>query len=136
MQKYKTNFGITLIAVALLSCGENTVEKKYSTYTNPVNIDYTYSNVRVDAGMFYRSGADPAVVPFRDKYYMFVTRSYGYWMSDDLRKWEFVNPQNWFFEGSNAPGAWPMGDSLLIALANPAGWQNMIQTDNPETGTW
>jgi len=136
MQKYKTYFGITLIAVALLSCGENTVEKKYSTYTNPVNIDYTYSNVRVDAGMFYRSGADPAVVPFRDKYYMFVTRSYGYWMSDDLRKWEFVNPQNWFFEGSNAPGAWPMGDSLLIALANPAGWQNMIQTDNPETGTW
>ena len=82
------------------------------------------------------AGADPAVVPFRDKYYMFVTRSQGYWMSDDLRHWEFVSPQNWFMEGSNAPGPWPMGDSLLIALANPAGWQNIIKTDNPALGTW
>jgi len=136
MQKYKTNFGITLIAVALFSCSESTVEKKYGTYANPINIDYTYSNVRIDQGMFYRAGADPAVVPFRDKYYMLVTRSHGYWESDDLTNWEFVSPLNWFFEGSNAPGAWPMGDSLLIALANPAGWQNMIKTDNPLEGTW
>lgn len=137
MYRYFLHYTVILFAAAgLFSCSEDHVAEEYSTYANPVNIDYTYSNVRVDAGMFYRSGADPAVVPFRDKYYMFVTRSQGYWMSDDLSDWEFVRPQNWFFEGSNAPGAWPMGDSLLIALANPAGWQNMIKTDNPRVGTW
>ena len=135
---YKNDLCVLLISAVLFSCGENITENSHTktTYANPVNIDYTYSNVRVDKGMFYRSGADPAVVPFRDKYYMFVTRSYGYWVSDDLTDWEFISPQNWFFEGSNAPGAWPMGDSLLIALANPAGWQNMIETKNPLTGTW
>lgn len=127
---------IMAVSAVFFSCSEQTTGETRSTYCNPINIDYTYSNVRIDKGMFYRAGADPAVVPFRDKYYMFVTRSYGYWMSDDLREWEFVHPQNWFFDGSNAPGAWPMGDSLLIALANPAGWQNMIKTDNPQVGTW
>jgi xylan 1,4-beta-xylosidase len=122
--------------IFLISCDSSLKEHENRTYANPVNIDYTYSNVNTHEGMSYRSGADPAVVPFRDKYYMFVTRSQGYWMLDDLRDWEFVRPQNWFFKASNAPGAWQMGDSLLTALASPAGWQNVIFTDDPETGTW
>lgn len=127
---------LLFLTVFLYSCGDTTIEETYSTYCNPINIDYTYSVTHTSRGLSFRSGADPAVVPFRDKYYMFVTRSQGYWMSGDLSEWEFVRPQNWFFESSNAPGAWPMGDSLLIALANPSGWQNVIYTDNPEAGTW
>ena len=135
MFRYQTC--VTLISLLMLySCGDSAPEETYSTYCNPINIDYTYSVVQTSQGLSYRSGADPAVVPFRDKYYMFVTRSQGYWMSDDLGDWEFIRPQNWFFESSNAPGAWPMGDSLLIALASPSGWQNVIYTDNPEVGTW
>ncbi len=127
---------VVLSAVILFSCDDPEAEREYKTYSNPVNIDYTYSNVQTHLGMSYRSGADPAVVPFRDQYYMFVTRSQGYWMSDDLRSWEFIRPQNWFFPASNAPGAWPVNDSLLIALASPDGWQNVITTDDPQTGTW
>lgn len=118
------------------SCGSVAPVEAYSTYCNPIDIDYTYSVVHTSQGLSYRSGADPAVVRFRDKYFMFVTRSQGYWMSDDLREWEFVRPQNWFFESSNAPGAWSLGDSLLIAMANPSGWQNVIFTDDPAVGTW
>lgn len=127
---------LLLLAVVLHSCSENSIERTYSTYCNPINIDYTYSVTHTSRGLSFRSGADPAVVPFRDKYYMFVTRSQGYWMSNDLSEWEFVRPQNWYFESSNAPGVWPMGDSLLIALASPSGWQNVIFTDNPILGTW
>src|SRR5690554_2877214 len=120
---------VMLVPALFTACSDSVREpaaQSARTYANPINIDYTYSNVHTHLGLSYRSGADPAVVPFRDKYYMFVTRSQGYWMSDDLNEWEFVRPQNWFFDGSNAPGAWPIGDSLLIALANPAGWQNVI----------
>ena len=136
MLRFRWYFLAVIAAFACYSCDNAGSSQVYETYANPINIDYTYSNVRIDQGMFYRAGADPAVIPFRDKYYMLVTRSYGYWESDDLTDWEFVRPQNWFFEGSNAPGAWPMGDSLLIALANPAGWQNMIKTGNPGIGSW
>lgn len=136
IQSCKILVGLVFLVLVTSACTENNRSEEFSTYANPVDIDYTYSNVRIDKGMFYRAGADPAVVPFRDKYYMFVTRSQGYWVSDDLTAWEFVSPQNWFFEGSNAPGAWPVNDSLLIALANPAGWQNMIKTNNPKVGTW
>ncbi len=47
------------------------------TYCNPINIDYTYMIYNADKNLSYRSGADPAVVRFRNEYYMFVTRSMG-----------------------------------------------------------
>lgn len=135
MRTYLTYLLFLPGVASLLSCNAPE-DSGYSTYCNPLNIDYTYSVVQTAEGLSYRSGADPAVVPFRDKYYLFVTRSQGYWMSDDLRAWAFVRPQSWYFESSNAPGAWPMGDSMLIALGNPAGWQSVIYTDNPALGTW
>ncbi|MDX5436807.1 MAG: coagulation factor 5/8 type domain protein, partial [Pontibacter sp.] len=41
-----------------------------STYCNPINIDYTYAVYDSYRDKSYRSGADPAVVEFRDEYYM------------------------------------------------------------------
>ena len=107
-----------------------------STYCNPINIDYTYSIVNTSKGLSYRSGADPAVVKFRGGYYMFVTRSFGYWHSTDLKTWDFIRPQSWYFESSNAPAAWSFKDSILIALGNPSEWQCIIYTDDPGKGTW
>lgn len=107
-----------------------------STYCNPLNIDYTYSVVNTSKGLSYRSGADPAVVEFRGEYYMFVTRSFGYWHSKDLIDWDFIHPQSWYFESSNAPAAWSYKDSILIAMGNPSEWQCVIYTDDPKKGTW
>lgn len=73
-----------------------------STYCNPVNLDYTYMIYNADKNISYRSGADPAVVKFRNEYYMFVTRSLGYWHSTDLLNWNFITPEKWYFQGSNA----------------------------------
>ncbi|MGH9902021.1 MAG: family 43 glycosylhydrolase, partial [Pyrinomonadaceae bacterium] len=63
-----------------------------STYCNPLNIDYTYMIYNAQEDISYRSGADPAVVKFRNEYYMFVTRSMGYWHSTDLHNWTFITP--------------------------------------------
>src|SRR3954454_5770694 len=84
-----------------------------STYCNPLNIDYTYMIYNANDNISYRSGADPAVVKFRNEYYMFVTRSLGYWHSYDLNQWEFIDPQKWYFQGSNAPAAHNYRDSVL-----------------------
>ncbi len=124
-------FSFLLFFSGILSPGH-----KPSTYCNPINIDYTYSIVNTSKGLSYRSGADPAVVKFRGEYYMFVTRSFGYWHSADLKSWDFIHPQSWYFESSNAPAAWSFKDSILLALGNPSEWQSVIYTDDPKKGTW
>ena len=92
-----------------------------STYCNPLNIDYTYMIYNSDKDISYRSGADPAVVKFTNEYYMFVTRSMGYWHSTDLTNWTFITPEKWYFEGENAPAAFNYKDSVLYAAGNPSG---------------
>jgi beta-xylosidase len=84
----------------------------------------------------YRSGADPAVVEFRGEYYMFVTRSFGYWHSSDLVKWDFIKPVQWFFEGCNAPTAFNYKDSILYFAGDPAGYGSILYTDDPKSGKW
>jgi hypothetical protein len=107
-----------------------------STYCNPLNIDYTYMIYNAHNDLSYRSGADPAVVKFRNEYYMFVTRSMGYWHSTDMLKWNFIRPQNWYFSGSNAPAAFNYKDSVLYVAGDPSGSMSIIYTDNPKAGKW
>lgn len=109
---------------------------KHKTYCNPINLDYTYMIYNSHKDLPYRSGADPAVVEFRGEYYMFVTRSMGYWHSSDLANWTFIEPEKWYFEGSNAPTAHNYKDSVLYVTGNPSGHMSMLNTDNPKKGDW
>lgn len=106
------------------------------TYCNPLNIDYTYMIYNSDKDISYRSGADPAVVKFRGVYYLFVTRSLGYWYSYDLLRWHFIRPEKWYFQGSNAPAAFNYKDSVLYVTGDPSGNMSILYTDNPMKGDW
>tara|TARA_R110001583_G_scaffold145096_1_gene297125 strand:+ start:70563 stop:72392 length:1830 start_codon:yes stop_codon:yes gene_type:complete len=135
-----------LTIVLLIACDTNNnaidtnsttseISSKQSTYCNPIDIDYSYMSHYAYKDVSYRSGADPAVVRFKDGYYMFVTRSHGYWFSKNLSSWEFITPQSWYFNGSNAPAAWPSEDELLV-LGDPSGSNAVIKTSNPKLGDW
>lgn len=107
-----------------------------TTYCNPLDIDYSYmSHYRGRSDVSYRSGADPAVVNFKGKYYMFVTRSHGYWTSEDMSDWKFVRPESWYFNGSNAPAAAVQGDKIIV-LGDPSGRGAVIETADPDRGDW
>lgn len=106
------------------------------TYCNPLDIDYTYMVYNSSSNISYRSGADPAVIEFRGEYYMFVTRSFGYWHSTDLLSWDFIKPVQWFFEGCNAPTAFNYKDSLVYFAGDPAGYGSILYTDDPKSGMW
>lgn len=88
------------------------------TYCNPVNIDYTYAIYDSHQDISYRSGADPAVVDFRNEYFMFVTRSLGYWHSTDLLNWTFIRPQRWSYyfaiEAFNENGISELSEILRV----------------------
>ena len=152
MQKTNINMRsllLLLIATVIFSCklekdnqtteslnANNGNKRDYKTYCNPVDIDYSYmSHYRAENKVSYRSGADPALVNFKGKYYMFVTRSHGYWMSDDMSNWTFITPQNWYFKGSNAPAA-AVKDGKIIVYGDPSGRGPIIETDNPDLGDW
>ncbi len=135
----KRTVKISLIIIILNYCcslntdGQST---QISTYCNPINIDYTYSIYNANENISYRSGADPAVVKFRNEYYMFVTRSMGYWHSTDLLHWSFITPEKWYFQGSNAPAAHNDNDSILYVTGDPSGSMSILYTDNPKKGDW
>ena len=104
------------------------------TYCNPLDIDYSYMVYNSSKNISYRSGADPAVIEFRGEYFMFVTRSFGYWHSTDLVHWKFIKPKQWFFEGSNAPTAFNYNDSLVYFAGDPAGYGSILYSDDPKNG--
>ena len=120
----------------LLFVGSLHAQYRTTTYCNPLNLDYTYPFHNSHLGKSYRSGADPAVVEFRGEYYMFVTRSWGYWHSKDLLNWDFITPEKWYFEGCNAPAAHNYKDSILYVCVNPSGAMSILYTDNPKRGDW
>jgi hypothetical protein len=59
---------------------------------NPVDLPYAYSYQQVQGhpSMVWREGADPSLIRYRDRYYLFVSMSGGFWHSDDLASWQFV----------------------------------------------
>lgn len=129
-------YNAPLLILLLLSFTSYSQSRSQKTYINPLNIDYTYAIYDSHRDLSYRSGADPAVVEFRGEYYMFVTRSMGYWHSKDLQNWSFIEPKKWYFEGSNAPSAHNYKDSLLLVAGNPSGHMSVLYTDNPKKGDW
>jgi xylan 1,4-beta-xylosidase len=56
-----------------------------ATFCNPLNLDYGW------AGKQHRHSADPVIVLFKDRYYLFATDDVpGYRVSDDLLTWKTI----------------------------------------------
>lgn len=131
-----THFVQGIAGYFLLFCFATSAIAQTETYCNPINIDYTYMIYNAHKDLSYRSGADPAVVRFKNEYYMFVTRSMGYWHSKDMDKWTFIRPKQWYFQGSNAPAAFNYRDSVLYVAGDPSGSMSILYSDNPQDGEW
>jgi len=82
------------------------------TICNPINISYCYQKDYCS-----RESADPAIVVYKDEYYLFASHGEGYWVSKDLAEWEFIQvdlekqPQFELF----APAVCVIGDRLYLA---------------------
>ena len=60
------------------------------TYCNPLDLGYRYQHMKEGPRVAgFREGADPTLVYFKGKYYLFVSMSAGFWYSDDLLNWNF-----------------------------------------------
>lgn len=55
-------------------------------YCNPLDLNYKYQHYGSAA---HREGADPTLIYFKDRYYLFVSMSAGFYHSDDLIHWNW-----------------------------------------------
>lgn len=63
-------------------------------YCNPLNLPYRYQSVRHDRlgekeATLYREAADPSLVLFHGRYWLFPSMTGGFFVSDDLIDWQF-----------------------------------------------
>lgn len=63
-----------------------------SVICNPLNLDYKYQEISTGdiQNVIFRESADPTVVLFHNRYLLFSSMTGGFWWSDDLVTWEFV----------------------------------------------
>ncbi|MFO7870596.1 MAG: family 43 glycosylhydrolase [Kiritimatiellia bacterium] len=59
------------------------------TYCNPVNLDYRFQ-AEGWAKECLREAADPSVVRYGGEYWLFASKSGGYWHSRDMKNWDFT----------------------------------------------
>lgn len=80
----------------LFSCAENKqLTEQQTTFCNPMNLDYGWGCFQKREKKA-RTAADPVIVLFKDKYYLFTTMDIGgYRVSDDLITWKdvYFNPE-------------------------------------------
>lgn len=92
----KNKLSLLLVSFFLFSCAENKqVTEQQTTFCNPMNLDYGWGCFQKREKKA-RTAADPVIVLFKDKYYLFITMDIGgYRVSDDLITWKdvYFNPE-------------------------------------------
>jgi len=100
-----------------------------STFCNPLNLDY-----RIQPGdPCRREAADPACLVYKGDYYLFASKSGGYWWSSDFVNWTLVSPPNLPLE-AYAPAVMDYGGALYF-MASGAG-KLYRSTDPKQAGSW
>jgi len=111
---------------------------RVATYANPVDLPYRYQapspyrQIQLRPGA-YREAADPTVVRFNGRYWLFASHSKGYWHSTDLLHWSFVAASGYDAE-KFAPTVVVMGGKMYLAASEAA--NRIWVTDDPMSGQW
>lgn len=128
-----------LIAPLLIGCQDThpikaKIAQSPKTFCNPVNLNYRF--MKIDGGEGIREAADPVVVSFKDKYYLFASKSSGYWYSEDFTDWKhiFITDSVLPIE-DYAPGLFIHKDHLYY-VGSTHGKGMLYRSAAPETGVW
>jgi xylan 1,4-beta-xylosidase len=111
------------------------------TFCNPLDLDNGIRRANGTTGRQWRHAADPCVVLFKDRYYLFSTWDRpGYRVSDDLVEWKYVP----FADGTplfkhvyTAAAVTVIGDALYFAESGTAKRPIALYcTRDPDGGRW
>lgn len=100
------------------------------TFCNPVNLSYRFC---LDSPS-RREAADPTIAWFKDRYYLFASKSGGYWHSGDLVNWTFIKTSEIPVE-EYAPTVVAIEDTLYF-LASSTEKSTLYKSGDPLSGKW
>ncbi len=100
------------------------------TFCNPLNISYRFCLDEPSR----REAADPTIVWFKDRYFLFASKSGGYWHSEDLTGWTFIETDEIPVE-DYAPTAVAIKDTLFF-LASSHERNTIYKSTDPLSGKW
>ena len=109
--------------------GDDTAPRRASTYCNPVDLPYRFQL----EGVSRREAADPTMMVFHGEYWLFPSKSGGYFHSPDLLEWSFVEAHGYPVE-HYAPTALVMNGK--VDLTSGDGTTKVYVTDDPASGNW
>jgi xylan 1,4-beta-xylosidase len=101
-----------------------------ATICNPVNLSYRFC---LDTPS-RREAADPTMVVYKSEYYLFASKSGGYFHSTDLIHWDLITTNDLPLE-DYAPTAVVMNDTLYF-MASAGAPLKIYKTANPKSGKW
>lgn len=123
----KKTFAIIAILLGILP-GLNISRVNAQVYCNPMNLSYRFCLDQPSR----REAADPTMVLYKDNYYLFASKSGGYFVSDDLINWNLITTPTLPLE-NYAPTAVVIGDWIYF-LASQS--NTIFRSNDPANGKW
>ena len=129
-----------ILILALLISSALAAQQK--TYCNPINLDYGYTPIpNFSEQGRHRATADPVIVLFKGKYFLFSTNQWGYWWSNDMYHWNFISrkflkPYHHVYDELCAPAVWSMGDTLFVIGSTYTTNFPIWMSTNPTVDDW
>ena len=99
-----------------------------TTFANPLDLDYRFQLSLPSR----REAADPTMVVFENAYFLFASKSGGYWRSTDLLAWKLIEPTGLPLE-DYAPTVMVWRDKLWFTAYQS---RAVFTTDDPIGGEW
>ncbi len=128
----KTFSALLIILVTLTAChtGIQTNKSDRSTFCNPVNLSYRFTLDKPSR----REAADPTIVWYKDRYFLFASKSGGYWHSPDLIDWTFIATDQIPVE-EYAPTAVVLNDTIYF-MGSSTEKSTIYKSTEPLKGVW
>lgn len=108
--------------------------KKY--YCNPINFNYQYQfNQKGDKFTLNREAADPSMILFKGKYYLFPSMTRGFLVSEDMASWKLC-PLEGLPVYDYAPDVRAVGDWMYFCASRRGEICDFYRTKDPEGGVF
>ncbi|TDH23486.1 carbohydrate-binding protein [Segetibacter sp. 3557_3] len=126
----KTLAFLACLIASLATFSQTTTKAKQTTLCNPVNLSYRFM---LDTPS-RREAADPTMIVYKGEYYLFASKSGGYFHSTDMVRWDLITTNDLPLE-DYAPTAVVMNDTLYF-MASAAAPVKIFKTADPKSGKW
>ncbi|RWU03979.1 family 43 glycosylhydrolase [Pedobacter chitinilyticus] len=126
------------IAITIISCCFFSIAvfgQKNATWCNPLNLNYRFSY----DGLGYREAADPTLHLYKGSYFLYASKSGGYWYSNNLLNWTF-RPSKTLPTEDYAPTVETINDTVFFIAStegvNISHTRNIYYNTNPKEDNW